>query len=422
MGAQKEKVGIVNLGCARNLVDSQVILGKYQHEGHPIVAVEEAEVAIVNTCGFVEEAKQESIDIILDLLELKKQGKLKKVIIAGCLAERYQKELEKEFCEADSIIGTQALEKEKIPEQVSLTPEHFAYLKICESCYNQCGFCIIPKIKGKFVSRTIESVVHEVTRLDARGVKEVNIIGQDITAYGMDVYHQKSLARLLKEICKATAQIEWIRLLYAFPAHVTDELIDVIASESRICKYIDMPLQHISDHLLKSMNRNITTAETVALIEKFRQKMPRAALRTTFVVGMPGETEEDFKELVQFVKDTRFEKVGVFTYSREEGTPAYAMPDQISDKIKKERYEALMQVQQGISQSLTKQFIGKTLRVLIDDLENEEENVYSGRSEYDAPDVDGIVYVHANRTLNSGDFVDVKITDACEYDLVGELT
>jgi len=417
-----EKVGIVNLGCARNLVDSQTILGRYKHQGHEIVDIMQSDVAIVNTCAFVEEAKRESIDTILDLLELKKQGKLKKVVIAGCLAERYRKELEKEFSEADAIIGTQILEKENIPEQVSLTPEHFAYVKICESCYNQCSFCIIPKIKGKFVSRTMEAVINEVKQLDARGVKEVNIIGQDITAYGMDVYREKSLARLLRELCHATSHIEWFRLLYAFPAHVTDDLIDVIADESKICKYIDIPLQHISDHLLKSMNRNITMAETKNLIKKFRKKIPQAALRTTFIVGLPGETDKDFQELMKFAAETHFEKAGVFIYSHEEGTPAYDMPDQVSDGVKQERYEALMQAQQKISQSVTKSFIGKKIRVLIDGLENTEEEIYSGRSEYDAPEVDGIVYVHANKKLKTGEFVEVKISDACEYDLIGELT
>ncbi len=409
------------MGCARNLVDSQIILGQYKRQGHDVVDVTESDVAIVNTCAFVEEAKRESIDAILDLLELKKQGKLKKVVIAGCLAQRYRKELEQEFGEADAVIGTQILEKEHVPEQVSLTPKHFAYVKVCESCYNQCSFCIIPKIKGKFISRTMESVVNEVRQLDRSGIKEVNIIGQDITAYGMDVYKEKSLVRLLRALCEGTSHIEWFRLLYAFPAHVTDELIDVIAQEPRICKYIDIPLQHISDPLLKSMNRNITTAEIKILIEKFRQKVPQSALRTTFVVGLPGETDADFKELMRFVKDTRFEKAGVFMYSHEEGTEAYGMPNQVSDEIKQQRYETLMRLQQEISQSITEKFIGKTLKVLIDDLENKEEGVYSGRSEYDAPEVDGIVYVHADRGLKIGEFVDVKISDSCEYDLIGNL-
>lgn len=421
MSGKNEKVGIVNLGCARNLVDSQIVLGQYKKQGYDVVEAEQSDVVIVNTCAFVEEAKQESIDTILDLLELKKQGKIKKVVIAGCLAERYRKVLEKEFKDADEITGTQILEKENIPEQVSLTPKHFAYVKICESCYNQCSFCIIPKIKGKFISRSIESILKEVQQLDARQVKEVNIIGQDITAYGMDIYREKSLAKLLRELCATVHNIEWFRLLYAFPTHVTDELIDVIASESKICKYIDIPLQHISDALLKSMNRNITTAETKILIEKFRQKIPQASLRTTFIVGLPGETEENFQELVQYIKEVRFEKLGVFMYSHEEGTVAYDMKGQVSDEIKKERYDILMQLQQEISQSVMKKYIGKTLKVLVDDLENLEEHVYSGRSEYDAPDVDGLVYVHANKELKVGDFVNVRISDSCEYDLIGDL-
>ncbi|VAX36377.1 Ribosomal protein S12p Asp88 (E. coli) methylthiotransferase [hydrothermal vent metagenome] len=420
-GLRNEKVGLINLGCARNLVDSQVMLGEGQKNGAVISEVADSDVVIINTCSFIEEAKQESIDTILDVLELKKQGKIKKVVIAGCLAQRYTKELEKEFKEADAIIGTQNLQQEHVPAQVSLTPKHFAYIKICESCYNQCSFCIIPKIKGKFISRTMESIITEVKKMDENGVKELNIIGQDITAYGMDIYREKSLARLLKDIVKETNKIEWIRILYAFPAHVTDELIEVIGNESKICKYIDIPLQHVTDHLLKSMNRNITKVETIALIEKFRKKIPSAALRTTFVVGLPGETDKDFEELMCFVKDMAFEKVGVFKYSHEEGTVAYDMPNQVSQKVKNGRFNRLMAVQQEVSKNIVRRFVGQTLKVLIEEKENEEEFVYSGRSEYDAPEVDGIVYVHAGKKLMAGQFIDVKISDAYEYDLIGDL-
>ena len=415
-----QKVGVINLGCARNLVDSQEILGRLKKTGNRIVDIEHADVAIVNTCSFVADAKKESIDTILELLELKKQGKLKKVIVAGCLAQRYGKELAAEMKGIDAIVGTPSFLKNEVADQVSLTPKHFAYVKICESCYNRCSFCAIPGIKGKFSSKTIESVIEEIKRLDKAGVKEVNIIGQDITAYGMDLYREKSLARLLKEIVKVTESIQWIRLLYAFPAHVTDELIEVMATEPKICKYIDMPLQHISDNLLLSMNRSITTAQTKALIEKMRKRMPTASLRTTFIVGMPGETEENFQELRDYMLSTRFEKMGVFVYSREEKTAAYDMPNQVPEQTKKKRMNLLMKEQQSISHDVQQSFVGRTLKVLIDEKEEGSENIFIGRSEYDAPDVDGSVYVHTKKDLKPGDFVTVKITDALEYDLVGE--
>ncbi len=418
--SQGRNVGVINLGCARNLVDAQTILGNLKRQGHRITAdVAGADTVVVNTCAFIEEAKKESIDTILDLLELKKQGKLKKIVVAGCLAQRYSKELAEEFKEVDAIFGVQKLDKDKIPAQVSLTPPHFAYVKICESCYNRCSFCIIPAIKGKFVSRTIGSVVREVKQLDAQGVKEINIIGQDITAYGMDIYREKTLARLLKEMVAATRNIRWIRLLYAFPAHVTDELIDVIAREDKICKYIDIPLQHISDNLLESMNRSITTPQTIDLISTIRAKIPGAHIRTSFIVGLPGETEENFQELLDFVRDMSFERVGAFVYSREEGTPAYAMPGQVPDTIKRKRLNSLMTLQQKISQDLQKDKIGRKFDVLIDEVPEKEEGIYLGRMQYDAPEVDGVVYVHSAKKLTPGDIVPVAITDSYEYDLAG---
>ncbi len=419
--AEGKRVSLINLGCARNTVDSQVMLGNLKRQGHKIVDLKHSDIAIVNTCAFVEEAKKESIDMIVELLEMKKQGKLKKVIVAGCLAERYSKELAAEFKNIDAIIGVQKLDQHKIQSQVSLTPKHFAYIKICESCYNRCSFCVIPKIKGKFVSRTIESVLEEVKRLDAQGVKEINIIGQDITAYGMDLYHELSLAKLLRAMVKVTQHIQWIRLLYAFPAHVTQELIQTIAQEPKICKYIDMPLQHITDHILKEQNRGITTQGTLDLIQNIRRAMPQASIRTTFILGLPGETQKDFDELMSFVENFRFEKVGVFIYSREEGTAAYTMDQQVPDGIKRKRMNTLMQLQQKISQEIQQRYIGKVMSVLIDEKQSDEQNVYLGRSEHDAPDVDGVVFVHSAKQLQNGDFVQVKITDAYEYDLVGEI-
>lgn len=418
----KTSVGIVNLGCARNLVDSQIILGRLKKNGHRIVGAENSDVAIVNTCSFIEEAKAESIDAILELIELKKQGKIKKIIVAGCLAQRYAKELAGELKGVDAYVGALALEKAKFHPQVSLTPKHFAYVKICESCFNQCTFCAIPKIKGKFSSRTIESILEEVKTLDKKGVKEINIIGQDITAYGMDIYRKKTLARLLKEISAVCENIRWIRLLYAFPAHMDEELIDVIAGDRRICRYIDMPLQHVSDRILKDMNRNITKRQTIDLIKSIREKIPESSLRTTFIVGFPGETDKEFRELLDFVRETRFERAGVFVYSKEEGTPAYHLPDHVGESVKKKRLDALMKEQREISKAVQEKFLGKTLDVLIEEKQKGEENVYLGRSEYDAPDVDGLVYVRSLKTLKPGDFVRVRMTDAYEYDLAGELT
>ena len=414
-----QKVGVINLGCARNLVDAQMMLGRLKKNGHRIVQTQEAETVIVNTCSFIEEARQESIDTILDLLQLKKEGKIKKVIVAGCLAQRYGKDLAQEFSEVDAFIGTPTLDREEMPAQLQLTPKHFAYVKICESCFNACSFCAIPKIKGKFVSRTIESIVKEVKALDAQGVKEINIIGQDITAYGMDLYRERSLARLLKELVGIIKNIEWIRLLYAFPSHVTDDLISVIAQEPRICKYIDMPLQHISDHILLEQNRNITTQQTVELIQKIRKAMPQGFVRTTFITGLPGETQEDFEQMRTFIRDFRFERVGVFVYSKEEGTLAALMQGQVPEKTKKARLDILMKDQQVISAQIQQSFVGRTLKVLIEEKEKDTPGTYIGRSEYDAPDVDGVVYVRSKTSLKPGDFVQVMITDAYEYDLAG---
>ncbi len=419
--AQGQNVGVLNLGCARNLVDSQEILGRLKKSGHRIVDTQKADVVIVNTCGFIEEAKKESIDTILNLVDLKRQGKIKKVIVAGCLAQRYGNELAKEIKGIDAIIGVPSFSKDGVANQVYLTPRHFAYVKICESCYNRCSFCAIPKIKGKFSSRTIESIVAEIKTLDAKGVKEINIIGQDITAYGMDLYHEMSLARLLKEIVRNVHHVEWIRLLYAFPAHVTDELIEVMANEEKICKYIDMPLQHISDNLLTSMNRGISTAGTLELIRKLRAKIPSGSLRTTFIVGMPGETEENFSELLQFVQTTRFEKMGVFVYSPEEGTPAFDMPGQVADALKKKRMRTLMREQQKISRELQDRFVGQRLKVLVEEKQEGADDVYLGRTEFDAPEVDGMVFVHSQKKITPGSFVTIEVTDAIEYDLTGQV-
>lgn len=417
---QGQKIGLVNLGCARNTVDSQLMLGRLKKQGHRIVNLDNADVAIVNTCSFIEEARTESIDTILELLDMKKEGKLKKVIVAGCLAQRYGKELLEEFSEVDAFVGTPTLSRDQVPESMSLTPKHYAYVKICESCFNACSFCAIPKIKGKFVSRSVESIVAEVRRLDEQGVKEINIIGQDITAYGVDLYKEFALAFLLGEIVKACGNIQWVRLLYAFPAHVTDELIEVMAREPKICKYIDIPLQHVSDRILAEQNRNITTAKTYELFHKIKKAMPDAFLRTTFIVGLPGETDKEFQDLLTFMNEFEFERAGAFVFSREEDTAAYDMPNQVDEKTKKKRMDKLMHLQQTISERVMDRFVGRRLKVLIEE-ESGDEGVYLGRSEYDAPEVDGVVYVNSKIALAIGEFVDVEITDAYEYDLEGRV-
>ncbi len=419
--SQGSRVGMINLGCARNLVDSQAILGRLKKNGHRLVEVKDCDVAIVNTCSFVEEARRESVDCILDLIDLKKSGKLKKIIVAGCLAQRFGTELAQEFKDVDAFVGTPAFTKDQIPAQVYLTPRHFAYVKICESCFNQCSFCAIPKIKGKFSSRSLETVVAEVKALDEKGVKEINIIGQDITAYGMDLYRKKSLAALLKEIAAATKNIEWIRLLYAFPAHMDDELIEVMASVPKICPYIDLPLQHINDRILTAMNRGITKQATIDLLTKIRRQIPQASLRTTFIVGFPGETDAEFDELVSFVRQMRIERVGVFVYSREEGTPAYFYPNQVPERIKKQRLDRLMSEQKLIAQKVQEGFLGRRLRVLIEEKQRNSDGLYLGRTQYDAPEVDGLVYVHSQKSLTIGDFTMVEVTDAFEYDLTGRV-
>ncbi|MBU1997067.1 MAG: 30S ribosomal protein S12 methylthiotransferase RimO [Candidatus Omnitrophica bacterium] len=415
------KISLVNFGCARNLVDSQIILGELTKNKNKIVDISKAEVVIINTCGFIESAKKESLDAIVELVDLKKEGKLKKIIVAGCLSERYKEVIEKEFKEVDVIVGVQKLQKDKVLKQVRLTPKHFAYLKICESCYNKCSFCAIPGIKGEFRSRSIRSIVEEVKQLDKEKVRELNIIGQDITAYGIDIYKKKSLAKLLKAILKETKNIKWIRLLYMFPTHITDDLLDIIACEDKICKYMDIPFQHISSKVLKKMNRNITKKQTMALISNIREKIPQVKLRTSFIVGFPQETNDEFEELVDFVKDQRFDKVGVFKYSHEEDTPAYKLSGQISKKVKDARFDKLMGAQLEVSKDIQEKFIGRELMILIDEPHSEDKGVYVGRSEYDAPEVDGVVYVHSTKKLKVGDLVKVRITDAYDYDLLGDL-
>lgn len=431
----KYKVGVLSLGCPRNLVDSESILGGLALRGYPIVDIDKADAAIVNTCCFIEDAKSESIDAILDLIDLKRKGKLQKIIVYGCLAERYKDKLHKELPEIDAFVG-----KTSFPARLSiaqagsrpasddwrenqelnrfpLTPKHYAYVKICEGCINNCSYCIIPKIKGRFSSLDIDSILGKIERFDKNKVSEVNIIGQDITAYGLDLYGRTRLPDLLKKIIKMSSNIGWLRLLYLYPSRISDELLDLIQNEPKVCKYIDLPLQHINDRILNLMHRQTTKQDILRLIDKIRKKIPRIAIRTSIIVGFPSETEKDFKELLDFILDVRFERLGAFIYSQEEGTQAYNFKNQIPDKIKEERFNTLMMQQQKISQGVNKEFLGGVIDVLIDE---KEEDYYLGRSQYDAPEVDGLIYVDSKETLNAGDFVKVKITDTLEYDLVGK--
>ncbi len=416
-----EKVGLINLGCVRNLVDAQEILGRLKRAECRIVEPDQATTVILNTCGFIEDAKQESVDTIVDLVDLKRRGKIEKLFVIGCLSQRYSKELAAEFTEIDGLAGVHPFETQFVPEQVYLTPAHFAYLKICEGCYNHCSFCAIPLIKGRIQSRKREAILEDVARLDRRGVKELNIIGQDITAYGMDLYASKELPALLREICRVSRSIEWIRLLYTYPAHVTDELISVVAEEGKICKYIDIPLQHINDRILDRMNRGLSSSQTRDLLARIRNRIPGVRLRSSFIVGFPGETEAEFQELLDFLQEVHFDRAGAFIFSPEEGTPAFHFPAPVPDSVKRRRYDALMRCQQKISQKALQDSVGGIFRVLVDEKQKPEENVYIARTEYDAPEVDGSVFVRSDKDIPAGTFVQVKITDALEYDLVGEL-
>lgn len=432
VGERSRTIGILSLGCPRNLVDSESILGGLSLKGYPVVDMDKADIGVINTCAFIEDAKAESIDAILDLIDLKRKGKLKKIIVYGCLTERYKDKLHKELPEVDAFVGRTSLNHNLAT--FPLTPEHYAYLKICEGCINNCSYCIIPKIKGRFTSLDIDSILGKIERFDKNKVSEVNIIGQDITGYGLDLYRSTRLPGLLKKIIKKSPNIGWLRLLYLYPSRISDELLDLIKNEPKVCKYIDLPLQHINNRILNLMHRETTKQDILRIIGKIRKKIPCIAIRTSVIVGFPSETDNEFKELLDFIEDARFERLGAFIYSREEGTQAYNFKNQIPDKIKEERFNTLMMQQQRISQDVNKNFLGKTIDVLIDEKEEDfypvkkettndikfSNVVYLGRSQYDAPEVDGLVYVDSKKALNVGDFVKVEITDTLEYDLVGK--
>jgi len=410
------KIGILSLGCPRNLVDSESVLGRLTLKGYKVVDMDKADIAIVNTCAFIEDAKAESVDAILDLIDLKRKGKLKKIIVYGCLAERYKEKLVEELPEIDAFIGVPSLNHGL--GRYPITPKHYAYLKICEGCINRCSYCIIPKIKQHFQSLEMNSVLERLEAFTKGKVSELNIIGQDITGYGKDLYGAYRLPKLFKMIVNKAKNIGWIRLLYLYPGRVSDELLGLIADSPTVCKYVDLPLQHINNRILKLMRRGMPKKDILRLIEKVRKRIPDVAIRTSLIVGFPSETEKEFAELSKFVEEVKFERLGVFIYSREEGTSAFNFKQQIPQKIKSQRFNALMSRQQIISQKINQKFLGKTVKVLID--EKEEGGTYLGRSQYDAPEVDGQVFVKSKRLLKPGDFVQVRITDTLEYDLIGE--
>lgn len=434
------KVGMISLGCPKNQVDGEALLAKLKKAGYEIVNnIEDSDVMIVNTCGFIEQAKKEAIDTILEVAEYKNAGLISAIVVTGCLAERYQDEIIKEMPEVDAVLGIGAnsdivktcdkalcgIVTTSFPnkcylsindERIISTPSHWAYLKIAEGCDNRCSYCAIPGIRGGFRSRTIESCVDEAKALAESGVKELILIAQDTTKYGQDLYGKYSLDILLKELVKIDG-IEWIRLFYCYPQRITDSLINVIANEEKVCSYIDIPLQHSDKTVLKNMNRVGDGDDYRALISKMRKAIPDLALRTTFMVGFPGETDEQFENLCKFTEDVKFDKMGCFTFSPEEDTPAYDMQNQIDDDVKVRRQEVLMNKQYSITEELNKQRIGRIYKVIIDTFDGEK---YVGRSYMDSPEIDSGIIFTCDNNLNIGDFVNVEITDYNGYDLIGK--
>ncbi|MCU7494633.1 MAG: 30S ribosomal protein S12 methylthiotransferase RimO [Ignavibacteria bacterium] len=430
---KKQKVGVITLGCSKNVVDSERLMNQLINNNCELTDdPEKAEVVIINTCGFIEAAKEESINTILNAVEMKKNGSLKKVIVSGCLSERYKSDLEKEIPEVDVYFGTEdyggilkelggELKYELLGERVVTTPRHLAYLKISEGCNNPCSFCAIPLIRGKHVSRPMEQLVDEAGLLAQKGTKELVVIGQDTTDYGIDIYGRRNLAELLDRL-SGIQGLEWIRLLYAYPSHFPKDVLEVIKNNPKVCKYLDMPLQHISDGVLKSMRRGITSRRTREMIDQIRQAVPDIALRTTFIVGYPAETEKDFNELCEFVKEYQFDKVGVFTYSVEENTTGFILGDPVSEEVKEERKAILMELQKEISLAKNRELIGKNLRVIVDGFEgSRKDGYYIARSMKDAPEVDGEVLIPAKEKLMTGSFYELKVYDCNEYDLYGEV-
>lgn len=426
----KDKISVITLGCAKNTVDSERLTKQLELNDFSVSDnVEDSDTLIINTCGFIKDAKEESVNAILEAVEKKKSGEIKKIIVSGCLSARYAEDLKKEIPEVDLYFGSEEYEKivesvggdlkyELLGERELSTPKHYAYLKISEGCDNPCSFCAIPIMRGGHVSRPMDSLLAEVESLAKKGVKELIIIGQDTTDYGKDLYGKRNLAELLKKISMVDG-IEWIRLLYAYPSHFPDDVIDEIANNPKICKYIDMPLQHISDDVLKSMRRGISKRRTIELIDTLKERIPGLILRTTMIVGYPAETEKDFNELYEFVENTKFGRLGTFTYSLEEDTTAFPLDDPFSEEVKNERVETIMELQRGISADFNETLVGKTMKVIIDNLEGD---YYIARSEMDAPEVDGEVLIEAkNNHLEIGNFYNVEIVSFNDYDLFGKI-
>ncbi|QOR74563.1 30S ribosomal protein S12 methylthiotransferase RimO [Cruoricaptor ignavus] len=425
----RKKINIVTLGCSKNLYDSEVLMGQLKASGKDVVHEEKGDIVVINTCGFIDNAKEESINTILDFVEAKNRGEVEKVFVTGCLSERYKPDLEKEIPNVDQYFGTRDLpillkhlgadyRHELVGERLTTTPKHYAYLKISEGCDRPCSFCAIPLMRGKHTSTPIEKLVLEAENLARQGTKELILIAQDLTYYGLDIYRKRALAELLRALAKVDG-IEWIRLHYAFPSGFPEDVLDVIREEEKICNYIDIPLQHINTEILQSMKRGTTHEKTNMLLQKFREKVPDMAIRTTLIVGYPGETEEKFQELKAWVEAQQFDRLGCFTYSHEENTAAFALEDDVPQDVKERRVEEIMEVQAQISWAKNQRKIGKVFKCIFD---RKEGNYFVGRTEYDSPDVDNTVLVSAEDAyISPGDFANVLITSAEEFDLYGEI-
>ncbi|WP_330442860.1 30S ribosomal protein S12 methylthiotransferase RimO [Flavobacterium sp. C4GT6] len=428
---KKNKINVITLGCSKNVYDSEVLMGQLKASGkdvtHEAPAEEEGNIIVINTCGFIDNAKEESVNMILNYADKKEQGIVDKVFVTGCLSERYKPDLMKEIPNIDQYFGTTELplllkalgadyKHELLGERLTTTPKNYAYLKIAEGCDRPCSFCAIPLMRGKHVSQPIEKLVKEAEGLAKNGVKELILIAQDLTYYGLDLYKKRNLAELLENLAKVEG-IEWIRLHYAFPSGFPMDVLELMKREPKICNYIDIPLQHISDNVLKSMRRGTTYEKTTKLLRDFREMVPGMAIRTTLIVGYPGETEEDFQILKNWVEEMRFERLGCFTYSHEENTHAYLLEDDVPADVKQQRANEIMELQSQISWELNQEKIGQVYRCIID---RKEGNYFIGRTEFDSPDVDNEVLIDATVTyLKTGEFVDIKITDATEFDLYG---
>ncbi|TXE12057.1 30S ribosomal protein S12 methylthiotransferase RimO [Seonamhaeicola algicola] len=426
---KKNKINVVTLGCSKNVYDSEVLMGQLKASGKDVVHEEEGNIVVINTCGFINNAKEESVNTILEFMQKKEAGIVDKVFVTGCLSERYKPDLQKEIPDVDQYFGTTELpgllkalgadyKHELIGERLTTTPKNYAYLKIAEGCDRPCSFCAIPIMRGKHRSTPIEALVIEAEKLAANGVKELILIAQDLTYYGLDLYKKRNLAELLEALVKVEG-IEWIRLHYAFPTGFPMDVLDVMKREPKICNYLDIPLQHISDSILKSMRRGTTKEKTTKLLKDFRARVPEMTIRTTLIVGYPGETQEDFETLRDWVKEMRFERLGCFTYSHEENTHAYNLEDDVPEDVKIERANEIMEIQSQISWELNQAKIGQEFRVVID---RKEGNYFVGRTEFDSPDVDNEVLIDATKTyLKTGEYTTVKITEAEDFDLYADV-